>query len=145
MQITSQLVPSLVTGRQHVPIVIDDEVGISLAIEKHLICANRVICWNHIISSAEVWLKKHGAGPTEIPAYTSHIRELLDQSSDVCYENKLKELKEIWSQPFCRYYQESIHSKVPGEVIANRNSRLCCRAHTDFNVRQMDTREVQHL
>ena len=99
------------------PIVVDEEAGISQAIGNELICADRVVCWNHIINSAKIWLKKHGATTAEIPAYTSHIRELLNQSSEPCYEEKIKSFVEIWSQPFCRYYMENVHHKVLKEVM----------------------------
>ena len=66
-------------------------------------------CWNHTINAAKVWLKKHDACHAEIPAYVSHIRDLLNEPSYEDYEIKLNELKINW---ILEYFMKEIHTKV---------------------------------
>lgn len=60
----------------------------------------------------KAWLKKHGAGSSEVPVYVSHLREMLNQPSFTTYEEKLQEFQVLWSEPFCRYYMDEIHPEV---------------------------------
>ena len=60
------------------PIVTDDEVGFTSAIDDHLRNVQRLLC---CINSAKVWLRKHGATASEIHVYISHLRELFHQQS----------------------------------------------------------------
>lgn len=54
------------------------------AIEKLIPDLKRLSCWNHTI---KVWLKKHCATTSEIPAYVSHLRkELLNCKDKASYE-----------------------------------------------------------
>lgn len=112
MKYIADAVPKLVNGEITVPLVIDDEVGLFKAVGKHLTCVKRVMCWNHTINSVKVWLKKHGATTAEIPAYISHVRELLCQTSLFNYEENLKLFQDEWSQSFSTYYVQSVHPKV---------------------------------
>lgn len=82
------------------------------AIDKCLKMVIRLRCWNHTINAVKFWLKKHGANPSEIPAYTSHVRELLDQTSCANYEKKLDDLKVKWSKAFEEYFMNELHPEV---------------------------------
>lgn len=112
MKLTAEVVPNLAKMGKIVPVVIDDEVGISQAIGSHLSQTKRVICWNHIINSVKTWLRKHGATSAEMPVYVSHVRELLCQDSPSSYEEKFKSFAGKWSQPFCLYFEQNIQPKV---------------------------------
>ena len=72
----------------------------------------RLRCWNHTLNALKSWLKKHGANGSEIPAYTSHVRELLNQPNHAKYEEKLEELKVKWSRAFVDYFMKEIHPEV---------------------------------
>ena len=93
MKCVSDLVPNLVKGDRIVPLVIDDEVSLFQAIGKYLPNVKRVLCWNHIVNAIKTWLKKHGSTASEIPVYTSYVRELLCQQSLVAYNEKLESFR----------------------------------------------------
>lgn len=82
------------------------------AIDKHLPNVLRLRCWNHTINAVKLWLKKHGASHAEIPAYVSHVRDLLNESSYASYEQRLKVFKMKWSQAFVQYFMSEIHPEV---------------------------------
>lgn len=112
MRTLAAMIPNLVKGKCRVPIVTDDEVGISQAIGKYLPNLQHVNCWNHTINAIKVWLRNHGATAAEIPAYISYVRELLNQPDSTSYEEKLDLFCGNWSQPFYEYYMEYVHPKV---------------------------------
>lgn len=68
-----------------VPIVTDDEKAVCNAIDNILTGVVRVSCWNHIINSAKLWLRRHGAKSDEIPVYVSNLRKLFHQPSSEAY------------------------------------------------------------
>lgn len=112
MKIIAQQLPYLVDGTNKVPLVTDDEMGFTSAIDDHLLNVQRLLCWNHAINSAKVWLRKHGATASEIPVYISYIRELLHQKSEKHYHTALQEMKLKWSEAFLTYYMEFLDMKV---------------------------------
>ena len=74
------------------------------AFDKTLTGIIRVSCWNHIINSAKLWLKRHGARSDEIPIYVSNFRDLLHEPTCNAYLRKLEMLKANWSKAFLDYY-----------------------------------------
>ena len=79
MKFVSQQLPALSTVKVSVPIVVDDEAGLCHAIDNCLPGVSRVLCWNHLLNSVKLWLRRHGANSDEIPVYVSHLRELFHQ------------------------------------------------------------------
>ena len=59
MSMIKKGLPSLVNIKSPILIVTDDEQGVCNAI--------RIKCWNHILNSAKLWLRGHGAKSAEIP------------------------------------------------------------------------------
>ena len=82
------------------------------AIGKHLSNTVSLRCWNHTFRAVKFWLRKHGACTTEIPAYVSHVRELINQCNLASYQQKLKDFQLLWSKPFYEYYMNEIHPEV---------------------------------
>lgn len=111
MMIVANELSSLVHGTQTISMVTDEEKGFS-SIEEHLPKVCRFLCWNHIINSAKLWLKSHGATSSEIPIYINNIRDFFHQESMAKYELHLGETKKSWSQPFLQYFMSEIHTKV---------------------------------
>ena len=66
----------------------------------------------HIINSAKLWLRRHGAVAAEVPVYVSHLRELFHSESENDYRSQLEVLKLDWSQAFVNYYEREVHDKV---------------------------------
>jgi hypothetical protein len=112
MKCLAKAVPNLVKGKIKVPFVTDEEEGISNAIEKHLPNVIRLRCWNHTVNSIKVGLKKHGANNSEIPAYVSHLRELLNEDNVHDYDAKLCVLSKTWSKAYYDYFHCNIHPQV---------------------------------
>ena len=81
MRIVAKQLPYLVNGNCKVPMATDDEMGFTAAIDDHLTNVRQLLCWNHSINAAKVWLRKHGATASEVPVYLSHLRELLHQKT----------------------------------------------------------------
>jgi hypothetical protein len=82
------------------------------AIGKYLPNVIRIRCWNHTINAVKTWLRKHGATSGEIPAYTSYVRDLLNQNSCASYESALEDNCLVWSKAFLDYYMSEIHPQV---------------------------------
>ena len=55
MRIVANEIPSLVNGNNVIPMVTDDEKAFE-AIDSILPKVQRMLCWNHIISAAKMWL-----------------------------------------------------------------------------------------
>ena len=91
--------------------VMDDEKAFEV-IESNLPRVRRLLCWNHIISCAKLWLRQHGATSTEVPVYISDIRDLLHQQSTSEYVCQLESLRKKWSEPFYIYYMKELDNKV---------------------------------
>ncbi len=109
MRIVAKQLPYLVNGNCKVPIATDDETGFTAAIDDHLTNVRRLLCWNHSINAAKVWLRKHSATASEVPVYLSH---LLHQKTEEEYCEVLEELRENWSEAFLTYYMEVLDEKV---------------------------------
>ena len=88
-----------------------------LAIDEYLSNITRVRCWNHTINAIKHWLRNHGASTVEIPVYISNVRELLNQSTEETYLEKLKLYQVKWSKAFDNYYTDKIHPEVCGIFI----------------------------
>ncbi len=112
MRIVAEQLPYLVNGTSKVPLVTDDETGITSAVDYHLCNVQRLLCWNHTINAAKTWLRKHGAVAGEVPVYISNLRELLHQEKEETYCDVLDELKVNWSEAFLTYYMENLDKKV---------------------------------
>ena len=95
-----------------IPIVTDDEQGVCNAIDKTLVGVTHVKCWNHILNSAKLWLRLHGAKSAEIPVYISNLRELFHHQSYQDYLTKLDAIKVNWSLAFLEYFEKNIHFEV---------------------------------
>ena len=65
MSMITKELPSLVSMKSSIPIVTDDEQGVCIAIDKTCTGVICIKCWNHIINSVELWLRRHGAKSTE--------------------------------------------------------------------------------
>ena len=94
------------------PLVTDGEENIIRAINKCLPHVKSLKCWNHLLSSARYWLKKHGATTGECSVYTQDIKQLLMSTSEEEYRKLFSTLSGRWSQPFCDYYHSSIEHEV---------------------------------
>ena len=112
MSLVKKELPSLVSIKSPIPIVTDDEQGVCNAIDKTLVGVIRIKCWNHIINSVKLWLRRHGAKSTEIPVYVSNLREIFHQQTYQDYLTKLDALKVNWSLAFLEYFERNIHSEV---------------------------------
>ena len=112
MQIVASQLPSLVHGKARIPMVTDDEKGFIHAVDQTLPNVQRFYCWNHIIISAKLWLRNHGAESNEIPIYVSHLRDLFHQATRKDYDDRFEELKVDLSEAFLLYYMKGIHNEV---------------------------------
>ena len=112
MKFISETVPTLRSGVRKIPIVSNNDQGICEAIDEHLTNVQRLLCWNHVINAAKLWLHLHGAQAAEIPYYISCLRELFHQPSEVDYADSLQELSMQWSKAFADYYNKQIHPEV---------------------------------
>lgn len=117
MKILATELPCLAHGKHQYPIVTDDEKSFLGAIDQYLPQCARFFCWNHIINSAKLWLRHHGAVPAEVPVYVSHLRDLFNNKSENEYRSQLEVLKLEWSQAFVDYYGKEVHDKV--SIIVN--------------------------
>ena len=111
MSSTARELPCLVSGKNMVPKVTNEEKGFE-AIEQHLPKIRRFFCWNHIINSAKRWLNSHGESASEVPVYISNLRDLFHQETEKDYLLSLHEIELKWSQAFLHYYMSELHSKV---------------------------------
>ena len=111
MRIIATEIPFLSNGKNTTPLVTDDEKGFE-AIDNILPKVHRFLCWNHVINSAKMWLRQHGASSAEVPVYVSDIRDLLHQPSVEDYQCQLDQLKKKWSQPFFSHYMNELNEKV---------------------------------
>lgn len=103
---------SLSNVQSLVPIVTDNEKAVCNAIDKTLTGVVRLSCWNHIINSVKLWLRRHWAKSDEIPVYVSNLRELFHEPTYKAYLGQLETLKVNWSKAFLDYYNENIHVEV---------------------------------
>ena len=110
-RVIAKELPSLVNGIQMIPMVTDDEKAFDI-IESHLPKVRHLLCWNHIINGAKLWLRQHGATSSEVPVYVSDIRDLLHQESASEYVNQLDILKQKWSESFYNHYMNELDKKV---------------------------------
>ena len=104
MTLVKKELPAL-NNLKPIPIVTDDEQGVCNAIDKTLTGVIQVKCWNHIINSAKIWLRRHGAKSAEILVYISNLRELFHQPTYQDYLHKLECLKLNWSLAFLEYFE----------------------------------------
>jgi hypothetical protein len=75
------------------------------------------------VNSIKVGLKKHGANNSEIPAYVSHLRELLNEDNVHDYDAKLCVLSKTWSKAYYDYFHCNIHPQVYVLMLLNN---YCC-------------------
>jgi len=95
-----------------IPIITDDERVVCNSIDKTLTGVVRVSCWNHIINSVELWLRRHGAKFDEISFYLSNLRELFHEPTNEAYLRKLQIHKVNCSWAFLDFYMQKIHVEV---------------------------------
>ena len=107
-RVIAKELPSLVNGSQMIP---DDEKAFN-TIERYLPKVRRLLCWNHIINGAKLWLRQHGATSREVPVYVSDIRDLLHQPSASEYVTQLDILQQKWSESFYNHYMNELDKKV---------------------------------
>ena len=119
MKFISRQLPALSKLKVPLPIVVDNEAGLCHAIDNCLPGVSQVQCWNHLLNSVKLWLRRHGANSDEIPIYASHLRELFHQESELAYQEKLKELSKNWSKAFVDYYMQNIHEEVSFINVVN--------------------------
>jgi len=96
-----------------VSIVIDDEKAVCNAIDKTLNGVVRVSCWNHIINSAKLWVRRHGEKSNEIPVFTRILSSV--NISEFLY--KFENVRMNWSKGFVDYYEQTIHAEVCTHVV----------------------------
>ena len=112
MKVLASEIPSLVHGKLKFPIVTDDEKAFRSTINQYLPQCVQFFCWNHVINSAKLWLRRHGASTAEVPVYVCHLRDLFHNKSENEYLENLEVLKQEWSEAFVNYYDKEIHNKV---------------------------------
>ena len=112
MKFINLKIPSLSKLKSPIPIVTDDETGICNAIDKCLPGVYHLQCWNHLINSIKLWLRRHGATSAEIPVYVSHLRQLFHQESEDAYHKMLTQLQSDWSKAFLDHYMQNVHQHV---------------------------------
>ncbi|XP_065681700.1 uncharacterized protein LOC136095284 [Hydra vulgaris] len=95
-----------------VVIVTDGESGLGNSIQKAFPRWNLVTCSNHILSDAEIWLKKHYAGKEEINVYKSQLQELLQCQSKGQLEMKIGTLRLSWSEAFVIYFENHLSARI---------------------------------
>lgn len=100
-----------------VPLVTDEERAICLAIDNWIPGFIRLRCWNHTLSAAKFWLKKHGATSQEIPVYMEDLRSLFHASSIEEYQTGLEKLKVRFSynasyRATLYYVNEILHNNI---------------------------------
>ena len=71
----------------------------------------------------KVWLRKHGATPSEIPSYISDTRHLLHKASLKSYEVTLGECKKKWSKAFLDYIMSNIVHHTISSVVTHQEDR----------------------
>ena len=94
------------------PLVTDGEDNIIKAINKRLPEVLSLRCWNHLLSAARHWLKKHGATTAECNIYTQDINELLMSPSEDDYREMYAKLSGRWSRAFVEYFYSQLAPKV---------------------------------
>jgi len=112
LRFIKEKLPSLNNLQSPIAIVTDDEKAVCNAIDNTLTGVVHVRCWNHIINSAKIWLRRHGAKSDEIPVYVLNLRELFHQPSYKVYLGKLDSVKVNWSKAFLDYFEGNIHVEV---------------------------------
>ena len=94
------------------PLVTDGEDNIIKAINKCLPEVLSLRCWNHLLSAARHWLKKHGATTAECNVYTQDIKELLMSPSEDDYREMYAKLSGRWSRAFVEYFDSQLAPEV---------------------------------
>ncbi|MCG8048891.1 MAG: Ulp1 family isopeptidase [Candidatus Thiodiazotropha taylori] len=100
------------------PIVTDREIGIINAIKNVFPNLSLLLCWNHIIRDTKEWLRKNGENMQNISVYMSHIRKLLESTSETEYNKLLHGCNDdpgsepgfrlIWTQLFVKYFDSHL-------------------------------------
>ena len=106
-----QLSQRLKCRQDHI-LVIDGEINIVKAFSQRFPTWTVVSCWNHILTDVEIWLKKHHGIGQDIVVYKSHVRELLQCTSDDQLSRKEATLKDTWSEAFHQYYNDHIRERL---------------------------------
>ena len=97
-------------------LVTDKEKAIVNAIRTELPGVKVVHCWNHILRDIRMWCRKHGAPTCDISVYCDHLLQLFHSPTEVEYERRLQERREMWDSTFASYYMQEIHPDVHQSV-----------------------------
>ena len=103
-------VPSLLKVK--CPLVTDREKAIVNAMKADLPGIKVVHCWNHIFRDVRMWCRKHGAPAGDISLYCDHLFQLFHSPTEVEYETRLEERRQVWDSTFESYYMKEIHPEV---------------------------------
>ncbi len=68
MRVVANEILCLVSGKQMVPLVTDDEKGFG-AIDEYLPKVHRFLCWNHLINAAKVFPQEYCSCPSTTTCY----------------------------------------------------------------------------
>lgn len=69
-------------------------------------------CWNHLLSAARHWLRRHGASTAECSVYTQDIKDLLMSLSEEAYKDMYVKLSGRWSKAFVDYFDSQLAPEV---------------------------------
>lgn len=103
-------VPALVKAK--CPLVTDKEKAIVNAIRTELPAVKVLHCWNHIFRDVRMWCRKHGAPAGDISLYCDHLFQLFHSPTELEYETRLEEQRQVWDSTFESYYMKEIHPDV---------------------------------
>lgn len=99
------------------PIVTDREKAIIYAIKTELPSNKYFFCWNHILRDVEFWLKKYHVEKGNIEVYKSHVKELLDASSQEDFIGIKNQMTQHWSAEFLSYFNKDLNESIESGII----------------------------
>jgi len=109
VEILSDKVPAM--NDSNCMLVTDGEVAFDV-FEDKFPKLNKVMCWNHILSSAKQWLRNHSAASRDIQVYVDCIRTLLHMPTSAAYMQCYRDNSRLWSQAFKQYYDAEINCHI---------------------------------
>ena len=94
-----------------VPITIDMEIGIRLAIEAET-PLQVVGCWRHLSDSVKRWVSGHGGKKDDQRVYIDHLFKMLNCKIETEYLELYESFKDTWSESFVDYFESNVHDKM---------------------------------
>ena len=110
-EIFAQQVPEIRNAA--IPIIVDREKGITVAINKICQEATVVYCWNHVRRDMRLWIRqKTGATAEEISVYSDGLLSILDAESEEDFEEIVEKITAKWSQPVVDYFEKEMKEDI---------------------------------